>query len=223
MSISKNIEEVLKDIEKYSPYPERVTLVAVTKHSNIEQIEEVLESGILNLGENRVQVLTKKNEELIGNFEEKKWHFIGNLQKNKVKYIADFISTIHSINKLSLAQEVDKKAKEYERVIDVFIEINIFEEVTKEGYIYSEFINDIPELLKLKNINIIGLMTMAPYTENIEYIRTGFQKLKQLKEELNILYFNDTLTELSMGMSNDYKIALEEGATYIRIGTKLFD
>lgn len=223
MSISKNIEEVLKDIQKYSPYPEKVTLVAVTKHASVEEIEEVLESGICNLGENRVQVLTKKNDELKEHFEEKKWHFIGNLQKNKVKYIADFISTIHSINKLSLAQEVNRKANEHGRVIDVFIEINIFEETTKEGYIYSEFINDIPELLKLENINIIGLMTMAPYTEDVEYIRTGFQKLRQLKEELNVLYFNDSLTELSMGMSNDYKIALEEGATYIRIGTKLFE
>ncbi|MGL5760151.1 MAG: YggS family pyridoxal phosphate-dependent enzyme, partial [Cetobacterium sp.] len=150
-------------------------------------------------------------------------HFIGNLQKNKVKYIARFIDMIHSINKLSLAEEINKRAKEHDRVIEVLIEINLFQEDSKEGYDYQDFLNDIPALLSLENIKIKGLMTMAPYTDNEDFIRNGFKKLRELKEELNILYFNDSLTELSMGMSNDYKLALEEGATLIRVGSKIFE
>lgn len=223
MSISTNINTILNDIKTYSPYPEKVELIAVTKYVDCDTIREVLESGAINLGENRVQLVTKKHEELLSFPKEKRWHFIGNLQKNKVKYIAEFIDTIHSVNKLSLAKEIDKRAFENNRKIDVLIEINLFEEETKEGYDYNEFLSDIPQLLQLENVNIKGLMTMAPYTPNTEYIRQGFRKIKELKDELNIKFFNNSLTELSMGMSNDYKIALEEGATFIRIGSKLFE
>ncbi|MGL4910550.1 MAG: YggS family pyridoxal phosphate-dependent enzyme, partial [Cetobacterium sp.] len=141
----------------------------------------------------------------------------------KVKYIASFIDMIHSVNKLSLAKEINKKAEENNRNIDVLIEFNLFEEENKEGYLYTDFLIDIPELLELKNINIKGFMTMAPYTEDEILLRDGFRKLKELMSELNTLYFNDTLSELSMGMSNDYKIALEEGSTLIRVGTKIFE
>lgn len=223
MSISNNIDTILNDIKTYSPYPEKVQLIAVTKYVDCDTIKEVLEGGAINLGENRVQLVTKKHEELNSFPKEKRWHFIGNLQKNKVKYIADFIDTIHSVNKLSLAKEIDKRAGEHNRKIDVLIEINLFEEETKEGYDYNEFLKDIPQLLTLKNINIKGLMTMAPYTSETDFIRNGFRKIKDLKDELNATFFNNTLTELSMGMSNDYKIALEEGATFIRIGSKLFE
>ncbi|MGL4998747.1 MAG: YggS family pyridoxal phosphate-dependent enzyme [Cetobacterium sp.] len=223
MSISENINNITLDIKKYSPHPEKVNLISVTKYVNTTIIKEVLESGAYLLGENKVQVLTKKYEDLLHFNLKHEWHFIGNLQKNKVKYIASFIDMIHSVNKLSLALEINKRAQEHNRKIDVLIEINLFEENNKEGYIYTDFLNDIPFLLELKNINIKGFMTMAPYNYNDDLIRDGFKKLRELKDELNILYFNDTLTELSMGMSNDYKIALEEGATFIRIGTKIFE
>ncbi|MEG0068546.1 YggS family pyridoxal phosphate-dependent enzyme [Cetobacterium sp.] len=223
MNISENIDRIFKDIEFHSPHPEKVELIAVTKYVDSETIKRVLEGGAKNLGENRVQVITKKNDELSDFPIEKKWHFIGNLQKNKVKYIASFIDMIHSVNKLSLAQEIDKRALEHNKKIDVLLEINLFEEETKEGYDYLELLQDIPALLNLKNINIKGLMTMAPYTDNDDFIRSGFRRIRELKDELNKLYFNDTLTELSMGMSNDYKIALEEGATLIRVGSKIFE
>lgn len=223
MNISENIKQILKDIEIYSPHPEKVNLIAVTKYVDTNIIKEVLNSGSHILGENKVQVLTKKYDELLDYPIEHKWHFIGNLQKNKVKYIASFIDMIHSINKLSLAQEINKRAKENNRIIEVLIEINLFEEDSKEGYSYKDFINDLPELLKLDFISIKGLMTMAPYTDDTSVIREGFKKLSLLKDDLNKTYFNNSLTELSMGMSNDYKIALEEGATLIRVGSKIFE
>ena len=203
MGISENINEILLDIKKLSPYPEKVNLVAVTKYVNTDTIKEVLKSNAHILGENKVQVLTKKYEELQDYSINHKWHFIGNLQKNKVKYIAHFINMIHSVNKLSLAQEIDKRAKEHGRTIDVLIEINLFQEDSKEGYNYQDFLNDIPSLLSLENISVKGLMTMAPYTDNEDLLRNGFKKLKNLKDELNVLYFNNSLIELSMGMSND--------------------
>lgn len=223
MGISENINDILLDIKKLSPYPEKVNLVAVTKYVDIETIKDVLKGGAHILGENKVQVLTKKYEELSNYSINHKWHFIGNLQKNKVKYIASFIDMIHSINKLSLAEEINKRAKEHNRTIEVLIEINLFQEDSKEGYDYQDFLNDIPALLSLENIKIKGLMTMAPYTDNEDFIRSGFKKLRELRDELNILYFNNSLTELSMGMSNDYKLALEEGATLIRVGSKIFE
>lgn len=221
-NISNNISEILNDIKEFSPNPEKVNLIAVTKYVDTEMIKKVLDCGCTFLGENRVQVVTKKHEELWDYPREKKWHFIGNLQKNKVKYIAPFIDMIHSVNKLSLAKEIDKRAMENKKVIKVLIEINIFEENSKEGYNLSEFLNDISELLKLENIKILGLMTMAPFIDDEKVIREGFANLRKLKDELNEKYFNNQLTELSMGMSNDYKIALQEGATFIRVGTNIF-
>lgn len=222
MTIKENILEILDDIKKYSPNPEKVKLVAVTKYVDSDTIKEVLKTGVNILGENKVQVIEEKRKELPENEYDIKWHFIGNLQKNKVKYIASYIDIIHSINKLSLAEEIDKRAKSHNRKIDVLLEINISEEESKEGYILKELLEDIPKLLKLENINICGLMTMAPFEEDEEKIRTIFRNLRLLKEKWNKEYFNGQLKELSMGMSQDYKIALEEGATLIRVGSKIY-
>ena len=130
---------------------------------------------------------------------------------------------IHSVNKLSLAQEIDKRAAACGRKIDVLIEINLSGEDSKEGYDLDEFYKELPEIIKLENINIKGLMTMAPNVTDEDKIRASFRKLREIKDELNEKYFNGQLTELSMGMSHDYKIALEEGSTIIRIGTKLYN
>lgn len=222
-SLRANINEIKEDIKKYSPYPEKVKFIAVTKYVDIEVITQLLEAGANVFGENKAQLLKKKYEYFSINNENIKWHFIGNLQKNKVKYIANFISLIHSVNKLSLAKEIDKKAKENNRKIDVLLEINISGEESKEGYKYEDLLIDIPELLKLENINIIGLMTMAPFTDNTTIIRNVFSRLKTIKDDLNKTYFNGKLQELSMGMTNDYKIALEEGATIIRVGRKIYN
>lgn len=223
--VTKNVNEVLEDIKKYSKNPEKVKLVAVTKYPNVgrPELEELMENGILNFGENRVQVLEAKRE-LMDDVKDKiHWNFIGNLQKNKVKYIIDYVCMIHSVNKLSLAQEIDKRAAACGRKIDVLIEINLSGEDSKEGYDLEEFYKELPEIIKLENINIKGLMTMAPHVTDEDKIRASFRKLREIKDELNEKYFNGQLTELSMGMSHDYKIALEEGSTIIRIGTKLYN
>lgn len=223
--VTKNVNEVLEDIKKYSKNPEKVKLVAVTKYPNVgrPELEELMENGILNFGENRVQVLEAKRE-LMDDVKDKiHWNFIGNLQKNKVKYIIDYVCMIHSVNKLSLAQEIDKRAAACGRKIDVLIEINLSGEDSKEGYDLDEFYKELPEIMKLENINIKGLMTMAPHVTDEDKIRASFRKLREIKDEINEKYFNGQLTELSMGMSHDYKIALEEGSTIIRIGTKLYN
>ena len=223
--VTKNVNEVLEDIKKYSKNPEKVKLVAVTKYPNVgrPELEELMENGILNFGENRVQVLEAKRE-LMDDVKDKiHWNFIGNLQKNKVKYIIDYVCMIHSVNKLSLAQEIDKRAAACGRKIDVLIEINLSGEDSKEGYDLEEFYKELPEIIKLENINIKGLMTMAPNVTDEDKIRASFRKLREIKDELNEKYFDGKLTELSMGMSHDYRIALEEGSTIIRIGTKLYN
>ena len=223
--VTKNVQEVLEDIKKYSKNPEKVKLVAVTKYPNVgrAELEELMENGILNFGENRVQVLEAKRE-LMDDVKDKiNWNFIGNLQKNKVKYIIDYVCMIHSVNKLSLAQEIDKRAAACGRKLDVLVEINLSGEDSKEGYDLEEFYKELPELMKLQNINIKGLMTMAPNVTDEDRIRASFRKLREIKDELNEKYFDGKLIELSMGMSHDYRIALEEGSTIIRIGTKLYN
>ncbi len=223
--VIKNVNEILEDIKKYSKNPEKVKLVAVTKYPNVgrAELEELMENGVFDFGENRVQVLEAKRELMADVKDKISWNFIGNLQKNKVKYIIDYVCMIHSINKLSLAQEVDKRALGCGRKLDVLIEINLSGEDSKEGYDLDEFYKELPELMKLQNINIKGLMTMAPNVTDEDKIRASFRKLREIKDELNEKYFDGKLTELSMGMSHDYRIALEEGSTIIRVGTKLYN
>ena len=129
---------------------------------------------------------------------------------------------IHSVNKLSLAQEINKKAEQSSKIMDVLLEINVYGEESKQGYSLDELRCDIIELQNLKNLNIIGVMTMAPFTDDEKILRMVFSELRKIRDELNKEYFNNSLTELSMGMSNDYKIALQEGSTFIRVGTKIF-
>lgn len=223
MKIRENILELKKDIEKYSPNPERVLLLPTTKYVDAYGILEVVKAGCRVLGENRVQALEEKRN-ILNDLGETdiEWHFIGNLQKNKVKYIAPYIQMIHSVNKISLAKEIDKRAKENNRRIKVLLEVNISKEESKEGYSIERLYEELPNLLKFENIEICGLMTMAPFTEEEKIIRKVFSDLKKLKEELNETHFNGSLIELSMGMTNDYKIALSEGATILRVGSKIF-
>lgn len=222
MAIKENIEEILKDIKKYSPYPEKVKLIAVTKYVDTDKMQEIIECGHRIIGENKAQIIREKINYFKEKNEDIEWHFIGNLQKNKVKYIINDVSLIHSVNKLSLAQEINKKAEQINKIMDILLEINIYGEESKQGYNLEELLVDLEELKNLKNINIKGLMTMAPLNVDSEITRKVFSRLVEVKNELNEKYFNGTLTELSMGMSGDYKIALEEGSTIIRIGTVLF-
>lgn len=221
--IRKNIEEIKEDIKKHSSDPERAKFIAVTKYVGIDEMLKITECGVKVFGENKAQVIKDKQEK----FQEMgmndiEWHFIGNLQKNKVKYIAPYVKLIHSVNKLSLAQEIDRRAEQNNRIIDVLLEINIAGEESKEGYELEELYKELPQLMELKNIKIKGLMTMAPFTDDEVLVRGVFRRLREIKDELNEKQFKGQLTELSMGMTNDYKIALEEGATLIRVGRKIF-
>ena len=223
MKIRNNILELKKEIEKYSQNPKGVILLPTTKYVDSDGILEVLKAGCNNVGENRVQALEEKRAILKEQgIIDIKWHFIGNLQKNKVKYIASYIDMIHSVNKLSLAKEIDKRGKQNDRRINILLEVNISMEESKEGYSIERLYEELPELVKFENIKICGLMTMAPFSENEKEIRKVFSDLKKLKNELNKTYFNGRLVELSMGMTNDYKIALSEGATILRVGSKIF-
>ena len=176
--VAKNVKEILENIQKYSENPDKVKLVAVTKYDYVtkEDLKELMELGILDFGENRVQVLEAKRD-LMSDVKDKiHWNFIGNLQKNKVKYIIDYISIIHSVNKLSLAEEIDKRAEKAGRVLDILLEINLSGEDSKEGYELEDFYRELPELMKLKNINIKGLMTMAANVDDEDKIRASFRK-----------------------------------------------
>ncbi len=223
MEIKDSIKEIMEDIKKYSPYPENVKIVAATKYTDENGIRAVVSEGITDIGENRVQAMVEKIEKMSKDeLKNIKWNFIGHLQKNKVKYIIDSVSLIHSVDSLQLAEEIDKRAKKTERVVDILLEVNISNEESKSGYSVEELYKEAEEFNKYSNLNVIGLMTMAPLTEDEEIVRGVFKRLRELKDELNENVFYGKLTELSMGMTNDYKVALEEGATMIRIGSKIF-
>lgn len=214
MSIEKRINEIKSNITK------ECRLVAVSKFQPISLLQEAYDSGQRVFGESKVQELIEKESVLPKDIE---WHFIGHLQTNKVKYIAPFISLIHSVDSIKLAIEINKQAKKCNRVIDCLLEVHIAQEESKQGFspeevkqIYSEGI-----FQSLENINIVGLMGMASYTENNSLIQKEFKMLSSLFSELK----NESapqFKELSMGMSGDYKIAIEEGSTLVRIGSYLF-
>jgi PLP dependent protein len=203
--------------------PKNVTLVAVSKTKPNEAILEMYNEGQRVFGENRVQEVTAKYEALPKDIE---WHLIGHLQTNKVKYIAPFIRMIHSIDSLKLLQEVNKQAKRNDRTIDCLLQMYIANEDTKFGLDNAE----VKELLeseaykKLENIRIVGVMGMATFTDDEQQVRQEFKTLKYIFENLKLGYFqnDDAFSEISMGMSGDFEIAIEEGSTIVRVGSLLF-
>lgn len=217
MSIEQNIRTIKASL------PQGVTLIAVSKFHPSSAIREAYEAGQRVFGESRAQELKAKQQELPADIE---WHFIGTLQSNKVKDIAPYIHTIHSIDSLKLLQEVEKQAAKQDRVIRVLLEIHIAREETKQGLTPAEC----KELLtgirleEYPHIQIVGLMCMATDTEDRALIRQEFRRLHQLFSELKSTFFPDdsSFKELSMGMSHDYPIAIEEGSTLIRVGTHIF-
>lgn len=209
-------EKIAKACEKVGRDPEEVTIIAVTKYVTIERAQEALKAGIIHLGENRDQELLKKYE-VLGN--QPIWHFIGTLQTRKVKKIIDKVDYIHSLDRLSLAEEIHKRAN---RKIPCFVQVNVSGEESKHGLPPEEVLPFIQQLAMYSNIEIVGLMTMAPYIKDEQILRNCFRSLKQLQDEIqNLKLPYASCTELSMGMSNDYEIAVEEGATFVRIGTSL--
>ncbi|MDD3026676.1 MAG: YggS family pyridoxal phosphate-dependent enzyme [Erysipelotrichaceae bacterium] len=192
-------------------------LVAATKYVDVEQIEELERIGVTHFGENRVQALLEKYDNYHG---KGSFEFIGTLQKNKVKYIIDKVSLIHSIDSLGLLQEVDKQAKKHNLIMPVLIQVNIAKEETKHGFSVLEMDDIFLQLDKFTNIEVRGLMMMAPNIDPVE-AESYFEATQQLLVQLNDK-FNMEMTELSMGMSNDYREAMKHGATRIRIGRALF-
>ncbi|WP_071459370.1 YggS family pyridoxal phosphate-dependent enzyme [Bacillus massilinigeriensis] len=220
MSVSENLEHIQREIalacEKAGRKSEEIKIIAVTKYVSIERTAEALDSGIYHLGENRDEGLTEKWN-IIG--DKAIWHFIGTLQSRKVKNIVDKVSYIHSLDRLSLAKEIDKRAG---KVIPCLVQVNVSGEESKHGMNPEDVKNFIKDLEHFPNILVDGLMTMAPNSEDENLLRSCFKKLKELRDEISSLNLPYApCRELSMGMSNDYRIAVEEGATMVRIGSAL--
>jgi len=217
MDIAKNIEEIKSDL------PKGVKLVAVSKTKPNEAILEAYQTGHRMFGENKAQELIRKQPELPGDIE---WHFIGHLQSNKVKYIAPFVSMVHSIDSFKILKTVNKEARKNDRVIPCLLQFHIAEEESKYGLTEA----DAREILeseaykKMQNISVAGVMGMATFTDDSEKVRKEFKKLKSIFNELKKNYFADQpeFKEISMGMSDDYQVAVEEGSTIVRVGSKIF-
>lgn len=222
--IKDNVAEVEANIQKACERAGRsrdeVTLIAVSKTKPVSDIYEVMETGIKDYGENKVQELCDKIETIS---EPLNWHMIGHLQRNKVKYIVDKVRMIHSVDSLRLAQQISSEAVKKGVDVDILIEVNVAEEASKFGLSTEAVIQLAEDISKLPAVHIQGLMTVAPFTENPEDNRPYFRNLRQLAVDIarkNI--DNVTMNELSMGMTGDYEVAIEEGATMVRVGTGIF-
>ena len=211
MSIRDNILKIKEEIG------DEAKLVAVSKTRSTKEINDAYNSGQKIFGENRVQEIVEKQKLLPDDIE---WHMIGHLQKNKVKYISSFISLIHSLDRISLAKEIDKYAKKSNRKIDCLIQLKISSEETKFGLDINHLEDFYSEVKKYNNSNVVGLMGMASFTQEKEKIIDEFNKIKELYDKMKLK--NSNLKILSTGMSDDYKLALKNGSNMIRLGSKIF-
>jgi pyridoxal phosphate enzyme (YggS family) len=213
MSLTQNYHSILTKI------PKGVTLVAVSKTKPMADIEVLYQEGQRVFGENRVQELVEKHEALPKDIE---WHMIGHLQSKKTKYIAPFISLIHSVDSIKLLKEINKQAKNNDRVINCLLQFHIAQEKAKYGFELDEVIPFIEEELnELKNVNITGVMGMATFTDNQETVKSEFKSLKAIFDELKKNYLPNIET-ISMGMSGDFELAINEGSTMVRVGSSIF-
>ena len=211
MSIEQQISNIKNEIL------DKADLIAVSKTRTIQEIKQAYNSGQLKFGENRVQEIVDKQSKLPDNIE---WHMIGHLQKNKVKYIAGFIKLIHSLDRISLAKEIDRQAKKQDRIIDCLIQIKISKEDSKFGLKIEDFTDFYKNMETFKNLNVIGLMGMATFTSDIEVIGEEFKMIKRIYD--NVASIDPKFRVLSIGMSEDYNIAIENGSTKIRVRSKIF-
>ena len=222
--IKENLEAVeariLSACERAGRKREEITLIAVSKTKPVELIREAMEQGIVDFGENKVQEMCRKIEEIK---EPLRWHLIGHLQRNKVKYIVDKTCLIHSVDSFKLAEEIEKEAGKKEIICPVLVEINIGEEESKSGIQKEEAITLVRQISGLPHIRVKGLMCVPPASENPESSRAYFRQMRMLREEIrNMSLVNVDMEELSMGMTGDFEVAIEEGATYVRVGTAIF-
>lgn len=222
--IKENIEDVKMHIDnavnKGKRNADDVTLIAVSKTKPVIMLKEAYDAGMRDFGENKVQEIMEKYDKLPSDI---RWHMIGHLQTNKVKYIADKIYMIHSVDSLKLAEEISKQAVKAGRVIPILIEVNIADEESKFGVAPFDAEALIRSIAPLPGVSVKGLMTVAPYTDDPEDNRTYFRALKQLSVDITSKNIdNITMGVLSMGMTGDYEVAIEEGASYVRVGTGIF-
>lgn len=217
MDILQNLNQIRNSI------PDHITLVAVSKTKPASMIKDLHIAGHRDFGENKVQDLAAKAEELPATI---RWHFIGHLQTNKVKYIAPFVHLVHGVDSLKLLRVIQKEAAKNNRMISCLLQVHIAQEESKFGLSKEEVIELLGsgELASMQNIKLAGLMGMATYTDDLEQVRLEFQFLKRIFEDVKNKFFSDqtSFCELSMGMSADYKVAVDEGSTMIRIGSLIF-
>lgn len=223
--IKENLQEVQRRVQaacdRAGRAREDVLLIAVSKTKPVEMIREVMETGIVDFGENKVQEMCDKMEVIT---EPLNWHLIGHLQRNKVKYIVDKACMIHSVDSLRLAEEIQKEAeKKGVDLVKILIEVNMAEEETKDGIHAEETEELVKAIAALPNLQIMGLMTIAPFVDDPEENRPVFKAMVALKNKIESLQIPGVrMEELSMGMTNDYEVAIEEGATMVRVGTAIF-
>ncbi|CCX88940.1 pyridoxal phosphate enzyme YggS family [Clostridium sp. CAG:590] len=215
--VKQQVEETAKACGRD---PKEITLIAVSKTKPLENIEELIEIGVEDFGENKVQELCDKYEHVS---QPVRFHLIGHLQTNKVKYIVDKACLIHSVDSLKLAQTIQKEAAKKQVIAQILIEVNVAEEDSKFGLHTEDVIPFIQEISTMPNLHVNGLMTIAPFVDDPEDNRKYFRTLKQLSLDITSKNIdNIDMNVLSMGMTNDYKVAIEEGATMVRVGTAIF-
>jgi pyridoxal phosphate enzyme (YggS family) len=224
LSINENIIAVNENINKACNAAGRsrdeVTLIAVSKTKPVEMLMEAYEAGVRDFGENYIQELVDKIPQLPSDV---RWHMIGHLQRNKVKYIIDKVSMIHSVDSLRLAEEISAQAMKKNVEVDILVEVNVAQEESKFGTFSSDAVLLVEEISKLPGIHVRGLMTIAPFVEDAEENREYFRKLKQLSVDIAAKNIdNISMNVLSMGMTGDYVVAVEEGASCVRVGTGIF-
>lgn len=224
MNIKDNLNSVIERINEAAyrsgRNPDEINLVAVTKNIDSNIIMESIDLGITNIGENRVQELRAKYDKIT---KPVNWHFIGSLQSNKVKHIVDKVELIHSLDRISLAKELNKRGKGIDRIIPVLVQVNISKESTKSGIYKEDMFAFMDSIAAFEYIKIEGLMTIAPHTTDIESVRPFFVEMRDLFERVQEQqYDNVNMKYLSMGMTNDFEVAIEEGANIVRIGRAIF-
>jgi len=213
----KVMERIERVAQKAGRDPGEVKLVAVSKTVEVAKIKEAIEAGVSILGENYVQEAQKKIEEIGRSIA---WHFIGHLQSNKAKYAVSLFDMIHSLDSISLAEELNRRAEKEGRTMNAMIEVNLSGEATKFGAEEARVFDIARRVLNLSHLSLVGLMTMPPYFDSPDMSRPYFIQLRELKERMG--KEGIPVKELSMGMSNDFEVAIEEGATYVRVGTAIF-
>ena len=222
--VAENLAQVQKNINescnKSNRDPNEVTLIAVSKTKPVEMLKEAYDAGARVFGENKVQEIVDKYDQMPSDV---KWHMIGHLQRNKVKYIVDKVAMIHSVDSLRLAETIEKEAAKKAVIVPILIEVNVAQEESKFGLKPEEVLPLIEQIADFSHIQIKGLMTIAPYVDNAEENREIFRELKKLSVDIAAKNINNvTMSVLSMGMTGDYMVAVQEGATMVRVGTGIF-